>query len=119
MVIDTSVTAIIAILFAEARATEIVQAIEADPMPVVGGPTMVEAAAVMLGKTGRGLIALDALFHRLHITVEPFSASAADYSRSAYTRFGRGVGSPAVLNYGDCLSYGMAKALRKAAPLFR
>ena len=110
MVIDTS--AIMAILFAEDRATEMVRAIEVDPKPVVGGPTMVEAAAVMLGKTGpAGLIALDALFHRLRITVEPFPVSAADYSRSAYTRFGKGVGSPAVLNYGDCMSYGMAKSL--------
>ena len=110
MVIDTS--AIIAILFAEAEATRMVQAINGDPTRVIGGPTMVEAAAVMLGRTGSGgLIALDALFHRLRITVEPFPASAADYSRSAYTKFGKGVGSPPVLNYGDCLSYGMAKAL--------
>ena len=110
MVIDTS--AIIAILFAEAEATPMVLAIEHDPIRVVAGPTMVEAAAVMLGKTGPdGLIALDALFHRLHVTVETLPASAADYSRSAYAKFGKGVGSPAVLNYGDCLSYGMAKAL--------
>jgi ribonuclease VapC len=39
------------------------------------------------------------------------SPDAAAFSRSAYARFGRGVGSPSVLNYGDCLSYGIAMAV--------
>jgi len=34
-------------------------------------------------------------------------------ARLAYSRFGKGVGSPAVLNYGDCLAYGMAMASRE------
>jgi ribonuclease VapC len=38
------------------------------------------------------------------------SADAAQHARRAYARYGRGVGSPAVLNYGDCLSYGVAVA---------
>ena len=66
----------------------------------------------MLGKKGpAGAVALDALMERLDITVEGFSAAAADFARSAYSRYGKGVGSPAVLNYGDCLSYGAAQAL--------
>ncbi len=38
------------------------------------------------------------------------SAVAADFAREAYTRYGKGVGSPGVLNYGDVLSYGVARA---------
>lgn len=35
---------------------------------------------------------------------------AAAFARSAYARWGKGVGSPGVLNYGDCLAYGVAMA---------
>lgn len=110
MVIDTS--AITAILFGEPDAIRIIDAIEQDPNRLIGAPTLVEAGAVMLGRKGPGgVVALDALIQRLDITVEPFSSGAADFARSAYARFGKGVGTPAVLNYGDCLSYGVSQAL--------
>jgi ribonuclease VapC len=38
------------------------------------------------------------------------SPEAAVHARSAYERYGKGVGSPGVLNFGDCLSYGVARA---------
>ncbi|MGH7665011.1 MAG: PIN domain-containing protein [Gemmatimonadaceae bacterium] len=82
----------------------------------MAAPTIVEAAAVMLAKKGPvGEIALDALLQRLGIEVVPMSVEAAVMARSAYQRFGRGVGSPAVLNHADCLSYGVAMA--SAEPL--
>lgn len=110
MVIDTS--ALLAILFGEPEATRLIDAIDRDPTPLIGAPTLVEAGAVMLGKKGpTGAVALDALMQRLDITVEPFSETAADFARSAYSRYGKGVGGPAVLNYGDCLSYGVAQAM--------
>jgi ribonuclease VapC len=43
----------------------------------------------------------------------PFTEDAARLARLGYARFGRGVGSPAVLNYGDCLAYGVAMAARE------
>ena len=117
VVIDTS--AIIAILFGEPEAERIIDAIEQDTVRLIGAPTLVEAGAVMLGKKGPGgVIALDALIQRLDITAEPFTTSAGDFARSAYARFGKGVGSPAVLNYGDCLSYGVAQSLSQPL-LFR
>ncbi len=110
MVIDTS--AIMAILFGEPDAIRIIDAIEQDPNRLIGAPTLVEAGAVMLGRKGPGgVVALDALIQRMDIAVEPFSSGAADFARSAYARFGKGVGTPAVLNYGDCLSYGVSQAL--------
>lgn len=109
MVIDTS--ALIAILFGEPEAKAFADAISADGTRIVGAPTLVEASAVMLARKGpQGEIALDALLQRLNISVFPMSAEAAAFARSAYARFGKGVGSPGVLNYGDCLSYGVAKA---------
>jgi ribonuclease VapC len=110
MVIDTS--ALLAILFGEPDAPRLSTAIAADTSRLVAAPTLVEAAAVMLGRKGAaGEIALDALLQRLTITVVPMSPDAAASARSAYARYGKGVGSPGVLNYGDCLAYGVALAL--------
>ena len=41
---------------------------------------------------------------------EAMTAEAATLARSAYQRFGEGVGTPGVLDYGDCLAYGVAIA---------
>ena len=110
MVIDSS--ALIAILLAEPEATRLVHAITADATRIIGAPMLVEAAAIMLVRKGpRGEIALDALLQRLGVEVVPMSVDAAALARSAYSRFGRGIGSPGVLSYADCLSYGVAAAL--------
>lgn len=110
MVIDAS--ALLAILLAEPEATALVDAIVADAMRIVAAPTLVEASAVMLARKGpQGDIALDALLQRLGIEVVGMSPEAAAFSRSGYARYGKGVGSPGVLNFGDCLSYGVSKAL--------
>lgn len=110
MVIDTS--ALIAILLDEPEAERLTVAIAADPSRLVGAPALPEAAAVMLGRKGaQGEIALDALLQRLDIRTIAFTAEAAAHARSAYRRYGKGVGSPSALNYGDCLSYGTAVTL--------
>lgn len=112
MVVDTS--ALLAILLDEAEAPAMTRAIAAATSRAVGSPTLVEAAAVMLARKGpAGEIALDALLHRLGIAVIPMSEDAARLARLAYARYGKGVGSPGVLNYGDCLSYGVAMAARQ------
>lgn len=112
MVIDTS--ALIAILLAEPESERLVRAIAAAGTRHIGAPTIVEAAAVMLARRGPvGEIALDAMLQRLEMVVVPMSVDAAAHARAAYQRYGKGVGSPAVLNYGDCLSYGVAMAERE------
>jgi ribonuclease VapC len=42
---------------------------------------------------------------------EALTAEAATLARSAYPRFGKGVGTAGVLDYGDCLAYGVAVAV--------
>jgi ribonuclease VapC len=112
VVIDTS--AVLAILLDEPDATRLIDAIDADPVRAIGAPTLVEAGAVIVARKGSaGAVALDALMQRLDMTIEPFSAAAADFARSSYSQYGKGVGSPAVLNHGDCLSYGIAQALNQ------
>ena len=107
MVIDTS--ALLAILLGEPEATRLVQAIVSAENRSVGAPTIVETAAVLLARKGpSGAIALDALLQRLDIEIVAMSVDAATVARGAYQRFGKGVGSPGVMNYGDCLAYGVA-----------
>jgi ribonuclease VapC len=117
MVIDSSV--LVAILFGEPESVRLVQAIVASEERVMAAPTLVETAAVMLARRGAaGEIALDALVQRLEIEIVPMSSEAATSARRAYRRFGKGVGSPGVLNYGDCLAYGVATS-RGEALLFK
>jgi ribonuclease VapC len=112
VVLDTS--AILAILFDEPEAETMVRAIVRDPVRRVGAPIIVEAAAVMTARKGPGgEVALDALLERLDIEVVPMTVAASKLARLAYARFGRGVGDPGVLNYGDCLAYGFAMAERE------
>jgi ribonuclease VapC len=110
VVIDTS--AVIAILFGEAESAAMLAAIRLDQVRKIGAPTLVECHAVMVAKKGKGgSVVVDAFLERLGIEIEPFSNDAADFARQAYSKYGKGVGSPGVLNYGDCLSYGAAQAL--------
>jgi len=112
MLLDTS--ALLAILFDEPEASSMVRAVAKDPTRLVGAPTLVEASAVLTARKGSGgEIALDALLERMKIEVVPMSVDAARLARLAYARFGKGIGDPAVLNYGDCLSYGIAMAARE------
>jgi len=112
VVIDTS--ALLAILFAEPEAQAMVRALAQDEHRLVGAPTLVEASAVMVARKGSaGEVALDALVERLDLTIVPMSVAAARLARLAYARYGKGVGDPAVLNYGDCLAYGVAVAERE------
>ena len=112
MVLDTS--AVLAILFREPEAEVMVRAIHDDRHRLIGAPTVVEASAVLVARKGNaGDVALDALLERLDIEVIEMSAAAAKLARLAYSRFGKGVGDPAVLNYGDCLAYGVAMAARE------
>lgn len=117
MVIDSS--ALVAILFGEPESGRLVQAIVTASERVIPAPTLVEAAAVMLARRGAaGEIALDALVQRLEIEIVPMSGDAAVAARRAYRRYGKDVGTPGVLNYGDCLAYGVS-ASRSEPLLFK
>lgn len=110
MVLDTS--AILAILFGEPEADGMVRAIAGEESRLIGAASVVEASAVMQARKGPGGdVALDALLKRLSVETVPVTSSAASLARLAYGRFGKGVGSPPVLNYGDCLAYGVAMSL--------
>jgi ribonuclease VapC len=112
MVLDTS--ALLAILLGEPEAKAMVRALSETDLRFVGTATVVEASAVLQARKGPGGdVALDALLRRLAITSVPLTDTAATLARHAYGQYGRGVGTPGVLNYGDCLAYGTAMSLRQ------
>jgi ribonuclease VapC len=51
---------------------------------------------------------LDRILETLEVEVVPVSTRHGEVARVAYRRYGRGSGSPARLNYGDCFSYALA-----------
>jgi ribonuclease VapC len=110
MVVDTS--ALLAILLGEPDAAKYAQTIEAEALPRIGSPTLVEASAVALGRGGSPLLhQLRSIFREAGFDIVPFSAEHAEIAAEAYQRYGRGVGDPACLNMGDCFSYALARAL--------
>lgn len=51
---------------------------------------------------------LDDLIAALEITIEPTTVQQGEIARRAYQRFGRGSGSLARLNFGDCFAYALS-----------
>jgi ribonuclease VapC len=52
--------------------------------------------------------AFDDLIREARVTIEPVTAEQAHLARRAYRTYGRGSGSPARLNLGDCFAYALA-----------
>ncbi len=114
--VDTS--ALIAIYFAEPDAFVFEQALFASKQALIAAPTALEFVMVAQGNVLRGArpeSEPDAVLTRPGLRVEPWTEHHLAIARAAFTRFGKGQGRPAQLNFGDCMSYALAKSL--GAPL--
>lgn len=106
MVIDSS--ALVAILLGEAESEAFTSAILAAPARLVGAPSYLETAIVLIGRLGAGADdAVDLLLQRLGAELVPFGPDQARRALGAFRRHGKG-GHPAALNFGDCCSYALA-----------
>ncbi len=111
MIVDSS--AVLAVLFRESHADAVVAELEAAQRAGIGAPTAVEAGIVLtarLGVTGRSLLAR--FLAEASIDVLPLSAEHWPHAVDAYVRFGKGR-HPAGLNFGDCLTYAVARHARQ------
>ena len=109
MVADTS--ALVAVLLREPTADRLTGALDQATVIRCSAVSLVEAAMVMQGRLGeRGERELDLLAARLRIEIVPVTVEQAEVARSAFRRFGKGR-HPAGLNFGDCFSYALARAL--------
>ncbi len=108
MVLDSS--AIVAIFQQEPGHELLEQKIDQAEVILIGAPTMTEIAIVMARRSGRDYRpSLEAFLRRIDAQVVSFTEQHYSAASDAHLRFGRGISSKAALNYGDCLSYAVAK----------
>lgn len=109
MVVDTS--AVLAILLGEDDAEEYASAIEAAEARRMSAANYLEAA-IVIDNRGDAIARceFDTFFRRAGIVIEAVTFEHAEIARQAYRDFGKGRHA-AGLNFGDCLSYALAKAL--------
>lgn len=107
MVIDSSV--LLQILFAEPGAGEAVRVLGRETMLIIASPTLLETEIVWGSRRGFSSGEVAELVTRLGISLEPFTAEHVLEAKLSYARFGKGQRHPAQLNFGDCVSYALAK----------
>ena len=108
MVVDTS--ALIAILSGEAERHEFIALIAAAAARMVSAATVLEAGIVIEARKGEYAgRELDLFLHRAGFEIVAVDAAQVEIARAAFRRFGKGR-HPAGLNYGDCLSYALARS---------
>lgn len=73
---------------------------------MLSGATLVEASR----RQHDGMTGLDLLLNELGVEIIPVTAAHAETARAAYRDFGKGR-HLAGLNFGDCFSYALARAL--------
>ncbi|HSI39002.1 MAG TPA: type II toxin-antitoxin system VapC family toxin [Xanthobacteraceae bacterium] len=111
--IDSS--AIVAIALVEPEA-QLFSEIIASRRCMIGWPTVLECRMVLSGiREEAGLDVLDKLLGMPRLQTVAFDAVLYKAAADAFDRFGKGRGHPARLNFGDCMSYAVAKT--KGVPL--
>ena len=103
MIVDSSV--VVAILRAEPDSARFAKAIEATSHCSMAAPTMLETS-IVIGPERHA--ELEASLVEMGAQIVPFTAEHARVARAAWARYGRRSGSPAQLNFGDCISYALA-----------
>lgn len=103
MILDSS--AIVGILMREPEAPVLAAAIEDAQAVLVSVATVLETSLVL--GAGRQDV-LDEFLDLSGAELVPVDVVQLAAARTAHLRFGRGTGSPARLNYGDCFSYALA-----------
>lgn len=107
MILDSS--AVVAVVQREPGYEALLEKLVAAEAVAIGAPTVAETAIVLtarLGPAGRDIL------HRIlddwDVAIVPFGEDHWREAADAYARYGRGH-HRAALNFGDCLSYAVAK----------
>ncbi|MGD0758088.1 MAG: type II toxin-antitoxin system VapC family toxin [Candidatus Sulfotelmatobacter sp.] len=108
MIIDTS--ALVAIFLNEPERQSFLADIIAAETRLVSAATVLEAGIVLEARRGESAgREFDLFVLRANLQIVPVDAEQANLARSAWRKYGQGR-HPAALNFGDCLSYALAKA---------
>jgi len=106
VILDSS--ALVAILTDEPEAGCLAEIVEATPSIQVSAATLLETSMV-LGEGRRP--ELKEWLREAGATIVPFDEDQLAMAWRGHRRFGKGSGSPARLNLGDCFSYALAMSL--------
>ena len=107
MILDSSV--IVAIALREPHHEELVGKLRAAGTLGIGAPTLTEAGMVLSARLGvEPQALLDRFLRDFGVVPLAFGEEHWREALEAFRRFGKGR-HPAALNFGDCLSYAMAK----------
>jgi ribonuclease VapC len=112
MIVDSS--AVIAILRGEPEAEAIAEAMEKAESLHMSAGTLFEASIVADRFRDPKLSArFDEIVEIPKMVIEPVTVAQARIARLVYRDYGKGSGHPANLNFGDCLSYALARDKRE------
>lgn len=110
IVVDSS--ALVAIFVEEAEAERLKQSIIIDDDPLISAATLLETSIVL--RTFRSRRPTDEVLDEFvseTLRVVDVDVAQVAIARDAHLRYGKGMGHPAQLNFGDCFSYALAKSL--------
>lgn len=108
MIVDSS--AFIAVLMGEPEADDFTDLLESRAVSV-SVASLVESSIVLRGRGRDAKVeSFDQLLRDVQATIIPVDERQGRIAVEAYRRYGRGSGSPAKLNFGDCFSYALAIA---------
>lgn len=112
MILDSS--AVVAVVIHEPHAERIVdRLLEADSVGI-GAPTLAETSLVLAGRLGEVVHRhLTRLLTELNVHCIPFGEDHWPIALDAFLRFGKGR-HPARLNFGDCLTYAIARRAQQS-----
>lgn len=117
IVVDTS--ALVAILRHEPERDAFLTFLLSEDGPRISAASVLECSIVLRSFKAAPDIEVEASLDRFvedaKLNIEPVDQSILRLAREAHRRYGKGVGHPAQLNFGDCFSYALAKSLN--APL--
>lgn len=105
MIVDSS--ALMAIVNDEPDADRLLECAAIGPCRM-SAVTWAEVGIVADSRSAAHGERLDRIVEALEIEIVPVSQRDAEVARLAYRRFGRGSGSPARLNFGDCFAYALS-----------
>jgi ribonuclease VapC len=111
MVMDTS--AILAILQNEPERRKFNEAIETAETRSLSTASFVECSMILESRYGAdGVRDLDLFIAKAQVSLVAVDEEQADLARRAFRKYGKGR-HPAGLNFGDCFSYALARALEE------
>lgn len=111
MVLDTS--AVLAILQDEPERRKFNEAIDAAETRSLSTASFVECSMIVESRYGAdGVRDLDLFIAKAQISLVSVDEEQANLARRAFQKYGKGR-HPAGLNFGDCFSYALSKALQE------